>query len=302
MRGGTISETLPTAMVRKGDFRVILVRCRGELKARTSVQVVAPVNVPELRMVWLAPQGSRVKEGDPVVRFDPSSAKQEESLKEAALNQAQAALDQATAQAGITTEQDKLDLATAEYQVERAKLEVSKQEIMSRLQAEDSKVDLGLAEKKLSIQQANVQLNAAADRAKVASLARARDKAKDELELTRYRLSQMELTAPITGVINFMPNYSQGWMNAKPFKVGDQAWPGGVLAEIPDLQTLEMEGEGRGNRSRQDRHRPGDCGTHRFPARADYSGGPAATFANDGDGMGVAAHTYVQGFCQAAAS
>ncbi|MEO8129069.1 MAG: efflux RND transporter periplasmic adaptor subunit [Bryobacteraceae bacterium] len=242
IRGAAASEVLPTAQVRKGDFLVI-VRCRGELKARTSVQVVAPVNVPELRMVWLAPQGSRVKEGDPVVRFDPSSAKQEERLKIAALNQAQAALDQATAQAGITTEQDKLDLATAEYQVERAKLEVSKQEIVSRLQAEDSKVDLGLAEKKLSIQQANVQLNAAADRAKVASLARARDKAKDELELTQYRLSQMELTAPITGVINFMPNYSQGWMNAKPFKVGDQAWPGGVLAEIPDLQTLEMEGK-----------------------------------------------------------
>jgi len=242
MRSVAVSETLPTAVARKGDFQVI-VRCRGELKARTSVQVVAPVNVPELRMVWLAPQGSKVKEGDPVVRFDPSSAKQEEKLKVAALNQAQAALDQASANAGITTEQDKLDLATAEYQVEKAKLEVSKQEIVSRLQAEDSKVDLGLAEKKLSIQQANVQLNAAADRAKVASLARAREKAKDELELTRYRLSQMELTAPISGVINFMPNYSQGWMNAKPFKVGDQAWPGGVLAEIPDLQTLEMEGK-----------------------------------------------------------
>src|SRR3979490_2796700 len=53
----------------------------------------------------------------------------------------------------------------------------------------------------------------------------------------------MELKAPITGVINFVPNYSQGWMNAKPFKVGDQAWPGGALAEIPDLETLEMEGK-----------------------------------------------------------
>jgi multidrug efflux pump subunit AcrA (membrane-fusion protein) len=32
-------------------------------------------------------------------------------------------------------------------------------------------------------------------------------------------------------------------MNANPFKVGDHAWPGGVLAEIPDLSTLEMEGK-----------------------------------------------------------
>jgi multidrug efflux pump subunit AcrA (membrane-fusion protein) len=41
----------------------------------------------------------------------------------------------------------------------------------------------------------------------------------------------------------YMQNYSQGWTNAKPFQVGDQVWPGGVVAEIPDLSTLEMEGK-----------------------------------------------------------
>jgi multidrug efflux pump subunit AcrA (membrane-fusion protein) len=242
LRRSQATESLPTGPVRKGDFFVV-VRCRGELKARRSVQVVAPVNVPELRIVWLAPQGSPIKEGEPIVRFDPSSIKQAEKEKEAALQQAEASLAQAEAQAGINAEQDKIDLATAQYQVEKAKLEVSKQEIVSRLQAEDSKVDLGLAEKKLAVQQAAVQLNAASDRAKVASMKRLRDKANDELELTRYRLAQMELKAPINGVINFLPNYSQGWMNAKPFKVGDQAWPGGAIAEIPDFDTLEMEGK-----------------------------------------------------------
>ena len=38
-------------------------------------------------------------------------------------------------------------------------------------------------------------------------------------------------------------NYSQGWMNAKPFKVGDQVWPGSIIAELPDLSTLEMKGK-----------------------------------------------------------
>jgi hypothetical protein len=32
-------------------------------------------------------------------------------------------------------------------------------------------------------------------------------------------------------------------MNAKPFQVGDQVWPGGVVADIPDLSSLEMEGK-----------------------------------------------------------
>ena len=163
--------------------------------------------------------------------------------KEAALKQAQAALDQAVANSRVTGEQDKIDLATAQYQVERAKLEASKMEIVSKLQGEESRIDLGIAENKLAVQHASVALNKASDEAKIAALKRARDKANDEVELTRYRLEQMEVRAPSSGVFHLLPNYSQGWMNAKPFKVGDQAWPGGALAEIPDLATLEMEGK-----------------------------------------------------------
>jgi multidrug efflux pump subunit AcrA (membrane-fusion protein) len=242
LRNSDASTALPSAPARKGDFHAI-VRCRGELKARRSVQVTAPTNVPELRIVWLANQGAPVKEGDPLFRFDPSSAKQQLEQKKAALRQAEAALGKAIAEAGVAAEQDKIELAEAEYQVERGKLEVSKLEIVSRLQGEESRVDLRLAEDKLSVQKATVALNHASNEAKIASMRRARDKAKDELDLTQYRLDQMEVRSPGTGVFHLLPNYSQGWMNAKPFKVGDQAWPGGALAEIPDLTSLEMEGK-----------------------------------------------------------
>jgi multidrug efflux pump subunit AcrA (membrane-fusion protein) len=30
-------------------------------------------------------------------------------------------------------------------------------------------------------------------------------------------------------------------MNAKPFKVGDNVWPGSIIAEIPDIRTLQMK-------------------------------------------------------------
>ena len=236
------AESLPTAPARQGDFLVI-VRCRGELKARQSVQITAPVNVPELRIVWLALTGTMVKEGEPIIKFDPSSAKQQLKEKEAALKQAQAALDQAIAQARLAGEQDKLEMADAHYRTERAKLEVSKAEIVSALQAEESQIELGLAEQKLGVEQAKAKLNEASNAAKIASLQRARDKAKDEVELTEYRLAQMEIEAPSAGLVNYLPNFSQGWMNAKPFKVGDQVWPGAAVAEIPNLETLEMEGK-----------------------------------------------------------
>ncbi len=233
---------LPTAPARRGEFLVII-RCRGELKARRSVQLVAPVNVPDLRIVWLAPSGGAVQAGDPVVRFDPSTAKQQLAAQEAALKQARAALDQAVAETRITAEMDARLLSEARYQVERAKLDVSMAEIVSALKAEESKIDLGLAERKLAAQQASAALNDASSRARIASLTRQRDKASDDLSLTQQRLAKMEIKAPSAGIVIFLPNYSQGWLNAKPFKVGDQVWPGGAVAEIPDLKSLEMEGK-----------------------------------------------------------
>jgi len=242
MRRSDSATNLPMAPARKGDFSVI-VRCRGELKARRSVQITAPVNVPDLRIVWAAPPSSPVKAGDVVIRFDPSSAKQQLQEKEATLRQAQAILDQQLAQTRISAEQDQLDLATSRYQVEKAKLETSKAEIVSALQGEESKIDLGIAEKDLRVKEANMRLHAAANDSKTASMTRLRDHAQSDVDLTKRRLDQMEITSPLTGLIIYMPNYSQGWMNAKPFKVGDQVWPGASVAEIPDLNTLEMEGK-----------------------------------------------------------
>lgn len=233
---------IATAPARKGDFAVI-VRCRGELKARRSLQISAPVNVPELRIVSLAPAGTAVNAGAVVIRFDPSSATQQLHEKEAALKQAQSTLDQAVAQARITSEQDHRDLAAARYTVEKAKLEVSKQEIVSALEGEASKIDLSIAQEDLRVKQANVDLHGASDKAKVASLTRVRDQAQYEVDLTKHRLAQMEVHAPLDGVIVYLPNFSQGWVNAKPFKEGDQVWPGAAIAEIPDLNTLEMEGK-----------------------------------------------------------
>jgi len=231
----------PTARARKGEFAVIVV-CRGELSVRHSVQLIAPVNVPDLKIVWLAPAGGNIKSGEPVVRFDPSSAKQQLDEKTAALRQAQATVDQAVAQARITAEQDKLDLANARYQVERARLEASKQAIVSVIQGEESKVDLESAEMKLRVQQATVDLHKASDDAKIASVTRQRDKAQAEVDLAKERLAQMELRAPLDGVVIYQMNNSQGWMNRQPFKVGDHVWSGAPLAVIPDLTTIRMEG------------------------------------------------------------
>lgn len=239
MRQTATAVELPVAPAREGEFLAI-VRCRGDLKAARSAQIYTPI-VPNLRIAWMAPAGETVQEGDSLIKFDSSSATQQLAQKEAGLKQAEASLDQAVAQSKITAEQDKSDLEQAKYTVERSKLEVSRLSVMSRIEGEQAKVDLDIAQQKLKAQEATVALHATSDKAKIASLTRLRDQARADVQLMKDRIAQMEIKAPITGIPVYAQNYSQGWNNARPFKVGDNVFAGMNLAEIPDLNTLEMD-------------------------------------------------------------
>ncbi|MGA3258276.1 MAG: efflux RND transporter periplasmic adaptor subunit [Bryobacteraceae bacterium] len=240
MRKVEAAADLPMAKARRGEF-LVLVRCRGELAAERSIQLIAPVRVSDLQIVWLAPPNSPVTQGQTVIRFDPSAAQQAIREHTAALRQAKANLEQAVAQARITAEQDKLDTATSQYDLEKARLAASQQAIMSEIQGEESKIDARVAEEKLHVEQAAVELHQKSAEAKIASLARLRDQEQAELDIANHQVVLMEVKAPDNGVINYLTNTSQGWLNAQPYKVGDRAFPGAVIAEVPDLSTIRVE-------------------------------------------------------------
>jgi multidrug efflux pump subunit AcrA (membrane-fusion protein) len=233
--------TFPNTPVRKGDF-LVLVRCRGALRARRSAGVYAPV-VPGLRIAWVAPAGESVNEGDTILRFDSSTAQQQLAQKDAQLKQAQATLEQALAQSKITAQQDATELADAKFTVERARLQASQSEIVSRIQGEESRIDLGVAEQKLKVQEATVALHQASDKSRIASLTRQRDQIKSDVDITKSRIAQMELKAPSSGLLTLSNNCSGAIMSSdcKPYKVGDNASSGMSLGQIPDLNTLEMD-------------------------------------------------------------
>jgi len=229
---------IATAVAQSGDFYVT-VNVRGSLTPRRSVEMDAP-DITGLQITWLAPRGSMVKAGGVVARFDSSTARQDNDAKTAALRQAQATLDQAVATARIADQQDALDLATDQNGVASAQLDYSKAAILSPIDGDENKLALGMAQEKLKVEEATIASHKASNGAKIASATRLRDKAQADLDLVKRQLQEMEMSSPIAGVVNYLTNYSQGYLNAQAFKVGDSVWPNGTLAEIPDLSTLEL--------------------------------------------------------------
>ncbi len=238
-RGAQASGDMPVAQAREGEFLAII-RCRGELRAGRSAQIYAPV-VPNLRIAWLAASGEAVQQGDAVIRFDSSTVAQQLVQKEAQVKQSQATLDQAIAQNRIDADKDQSDLTDARYNVEKARLATVGNEFVGRIQAEEARIDLTVAEQKLKVQEANIELHDTSAKRRIAALTRQRDQAQADVDLTKARMAQMEIKAPLSGVVVFVSNYNQGPLNAKPFKVGDSVYSGMNLAEIPDMSSLAMD-------------------------------------------------------------
>lgn len=237
--GTQTAGELPVAQAREGEFLVII-RCRGELAAGRSAQIYAPL-VPNLRIAWMAGSGEVVEKGAPVIRFDSSTVEQQLVQKQAQLAQAQASLDQEIAQVRIDSDKDQSDLVDSRYNVDKSRLGTAANEFVGRLQAEEARIDLGVAEQKLKVQEANMALHTATNTSRMASLTRQRDQAKADVEVTQKRMEQMEIKAPLSGVVVFVSNYNQGPLNAQPFKVGDNVYSGMNLAEIPDMSSLAMD-------------------------------------------------------------
>jgi RND family efflux transporter MFP subunit len=237
VRLGKRTPTVPTIEVKRGEF-LDSMQFRGEVKALKSVTISAPSEAGDLRIIKIAAEGTAVKPGDVVVEFDKTKTEQDLAQDRSALKSAEAALEQARAQGRLADEEDKTAALKASYDVEAAKLEASKQEIVSKIEGEEARLKLADAEQKLREAQTKQKSDKALNQATIEGTVQASKKAKFDVERAERGLSQMILRAPSAGTISLL----QHWGGSGPveYRPGDQAWPGSAIAELPDATTLRI--------------------------------------------------------------
>jgi HlyD family secretion protein len=233
---------LPTIEVKKGEF-VDALEIRGDIKPLRSVVLAAPMQAGELQIVKLAKAGTQVKAGDIVVEFDGSTLRRTMQEKQSELRQAEAEIEQATAQSKITQEQNATELMRANYNIQRARLDVQKGETVSRIDNEKAKLALADAEQKLKELQAKMKSDAASLEAELSNRRRKREKALFDFQRAERGLQNLQLKAPADGMVSVLPNYraSGPFGGAEvEFREGDRAWPGALVAELPDLSSIHL--------------------------------------------------------------
>jgi HlyD family secretion protein len=179
-----------------------------------------------------------VKAGDVVVEFDKTKTEQDLAQYRSALKSAEAVIGQARAQARLAEEEDKTAVLKARYDVEAARLEATKQEIVSRIEGEEAKLKLADAEQKLHEAGTKQKSDQSLNQATIESTVQASTKAKFDVERAERSLRQMTLRAPSAGTISLLQHWSGS--NMTSYRPGDSAWPGAAIAELPDATTLRI--------------------------------------------------------------
>lgn len=231
------SPPVPTFQVKHSEFLDAL-QFRGEIKAMKSVTISAPSDTGDLQILKLTADGTPVKQGDVVVEFDPSKTKQDLAQDQSVLKSAQAEIEQVRAQGRLTEEEDTTAVMKAQYEVELAKLDASKEEIVSRIEGAEANLKLADAEQALREAQAKAKSDHIVDQATVESKKGADSKADYDAQRAAHALASMTLKAPSSGTIGLIPIWHDGGVT--PLKPGDQAWPGAPIAELPDASSLRV--------------------------------------------------------------
>jgi HlyD family secretion protein len=242
-RTATVPNVTMTDVTR-GDF-IDYIQIRGDIRPAKSIVLAAPLQAGgEMQIMKLVKNGSTVKKGDVVVEFDATTLNQRLMERRSELKTAEGEIEQVLAQQKITAELRQTELTKAKYDVERAKLDLGKRDLVSKIEYENAKLTLADAEQRLKEVEAKILSTKAGAEAELVGKRRRRDKAQFDVERTEQSIAALKLLAPADGTVNILENPRSGGPfggGGVEFREGDRAWAGASILELPDLSSIHLE-------------------------------------------------------------
>lgn len=232
------AAAVPTAEVQRKDFLDTL-EIKGEIKALRSKIITAPYSAGDLQIVNIVANTAKVRKGDVLVQFDATTTQQKLAQDKSAVKSAEAEIQQSQAAARLKEEQDVTDVMNAKYDAEKARMDASKQEILSAIDGEQAKLKVVDAEETLKAAEAKLKADRLSAAADLASKKEKLNQTEFQVQQDETSLESLTLRAPLDGVVS-LQNHWQPQGGPTPFKPGDRAWPGMAIAELPDPSSLKI--------------------------------------------------------------
>jgi multidrug resistance efflux pump len=200
---------------------------------------------PQLNDVWdfkismMAPEGSEVTAGRPILAFDTSELQRRLETKTAEADSARKEIEKRRADLRLRREDERLKLAEAEAGLRKASLKLeAPQDIVGLKDRKAVELDYKLANRQVTEIKARIADLERAANAEIALLESKLNAASSVVTETQSAIAQMTIRSPRAGTVVYVTN----WRGDKK-KVGDGCWRMERVMEIPDLNKMVAQGD-----------------------------------------------------------
>lgn len=235
--GSGVSSNIPTFTVKQDNFLVSLTES-GEINAKNSISITAPRIRGSLKIVHLVLEGTYIKQGDIVAKFDPTEAVTKLKDAEAQLEIAMSNKDKLLANQSSEIAKMESDLKSSELGFELSELNMEQM----KFEAEAKRREAELQHKKNELSYKQTKQSFASKKiiqqSELNNIEVEIRQKKNELEKAQREVSSLTLTADAEGLVVYGTNWSN---QGRKFQIGDQAWGGQAIINLPDLSKMESK-------------------------------------------------------------
>lgn len=235
---------IPTTRVKRGQVDTNIY-ANGELRTTRSTLLFAPPAGGQMRLLSLEQTGAAVKAGEIVMSFDPSDQQNTLEEQEALLREADLEIEKNKADSAAQAAQDDVDLLTAKFDVRKAELDVTTNELLSAIDARKNELTLEEKKRRLAQLQDDILSHTRTNDAAMAVSQEKRTKAKLAMEAAERLIAQMTVRSPIDGFVAVRPNdegvnFFYNGMTSPEYRAGDMVSSGRQVAEVLDMAQMEL--------------------------------------------------------------
>ncbi len=254
-----------TAVAEQKDFTRVL-RLGGTTRASRSFIVTAPqlegAQLNTLLITRVVTPGAPIKPGDILVQFDPQAQQKDYIDKQKTYTDLVGQVAQKQTDADIARAKDDTELASAENALKKAELEVQRNEIASRIDAEKNQESLDEAQATFAQLKETYQLKRKAAAATIHIAEVQRDRAAEAMRYAKSNESKMTIQSSMEGVAVFNTIWIGGRMRTA--QTGDSVESGVPFMQVVDPSRMEVRA--RINQSDLEKVTIGQKATVRFDA------------------------------------
>lgn len=200
--------------------------------------LIAGQQVGTLTITKLVPSGTRVKQGDLLVEFDRQAQLRDSIDKQAQSDEENEKVIEEQAKEAAARAKDETGIKQAEDSLAKAKLEMEKVELLSRIDAEKAQEDLDEAQATLAQLKETFDLKRKAAQASIRILEIQRDRTRETMLHAQANSALMEIHSPIAGIVVLNTIWKEG--NMGEVQEGDQMRPGVPFMQVVDPAIMEV--------------------------------------------------------------